>query len=173
VALTLHLLRHAKSSWDIPRQADHDRVLNARGRKAAQAMGHYLAREGPPPARVLCSTAARAHETWERVESSFEAAGITPAVELERRLYLASAGELLARVQACEDEPCLLLIAHNPGIEDLARGLAGSGDEEAWHRLRAKCPTGALATLVFDVPRWREAATSGGELVRFVVPRDL
>lgn len=173
MALTLHLLRHAKSSWDVPGQDDHDRVLNSRGRKAAKAMGRFLAREGPLPVRVLCSTAARARETWERVRPSLEAAGAAPAVDLERRLYMATAGEMLARVQGCGDEPCLLLVAHNPGTEDLARGLAGSGEEEAWHRMRGKYPTCGLATLAFDVPRWRDAAVSGGELVRFVVPRDL
>jgi len=173
VALTLHLLRHAKSSWDVAGQDDHERVLNGRGRKAAKAIGRFLAREGPLPARVLCSTAARARETWERVEPSLEAPGDAPAVEFERRLYLATAGELLTRVQACGDEACLLVVAHNPGIEDLARGLAGSGDEDAWHRLRAKYPTGGLATLAFDVPRWGDAAVSRGALVRFVTPRDL
>lgn len=173
LALTLHLLRHAKSSWDVPGQDDHDRVLNGRGRKAATALGRFLAREGPLPERVLCSTAARAQETWERVGGGLERASATPAVGVERRLYLATAGEMLAQVQACADEPCLLLIAHNPGIQDLALGLAGSGEEEAWHRLRGKYPTGGLATLVFDVPRWADATASGGELVRFVVPRDL
>jgi phosphohistidine phosphatase len=173
VALTLHLLRHAKSSWDDPGQDDHDRPLNARGRKAAKGMGRFLAREGPLPVRVLCSTATRARETWERVRPGLEAAGHPPAVDFERRLYLATAGELLARVQACADESCLLVVAHNPGTEDLARSLAGSGDEEAWRRMREKYPTGGLATFAFDVPRWSDAAVSGGELVRFVVPRDL
>ena len=173
MALTLHLLRHAKSSWNEPGRDDHDRVLNARGRKAAKAIGRFLAREGPLPTRVLCSTAARARETWERVQPSLEAAGDVPAVDFERRLYLATAGELLARVQACADEPCLLLVGHNPGVEDLARGLAGSGDDDAWHRLREKYPTGGLATLAFDVARWSDAAVSGGALVRFVAPRDL
>jgi phosphohistidine phosphatase len=173
VALTLHLLRHAKSSWDVPGQDDHERVLNARGRKAAKAIGRFLASEGPPPDRVLCSTAARAQETWERVARRLEEAGAKPPVDFDRRLYLATAGEMLARVRACGDEPCLLLVAHNPGIEDLALGLAGSGDEDAWHRLRAKYPTGGLATLVFDVERWSDAAPKDGALVRFVVPREL
>jgi len=173
VALTLHLLRHAKSSWDVPGQRDHDRALNGRGRKAAKAMGRYLAREGPRPDRVLCSTAVRTRETWDRVRRGLERDGEAPKVALDDALYLASAGQMLACVRACAGEPCLLVIAHNPGTHDLALGLAGSGDEDAWHRLRAKFPTAGLATFRFDVDRWSEVAPSGGELVRFVVPRQL
>jgi len=170
VPLPLPLPRHAKSSWDVAGQDDHDRALNGRGRKAAHALGEFLAREGPQPDRVLCSTATRARETWERLEPSLPGG---PAVEIERGLYLAGAGELLARLQACGDEPCVMMVAHNPGIEELARRLAGSGDEAAWRRLRDKYPTGGLATFAFGVTRWADARAAGGELLRFVVPRDL
>ena len=170
MSLTLHVLRHAKSSWDTPGQSDHDRPLNRRGRKAAKAIGRLLGGEGPAPTHVLCSTATRAQETWGRVEARL---GSAPTVEIDRRLYLASAGELLARIQECRAEPCLLIVAHNPGVEDLARALAGSGDEEAWHRLRASHPTGALSTLEFEAKVWGDIAVSGGELMRFIVPRDL
>jgi phosphohistidine phosphatase len=173
LGLTLHLLRHAKSSWDVAGQDDHDRVLNARGRKSADKLGEFLAREGPLPARVLCSTAARTRETWARLRPSLERAGAPPAVDFERSLYLASAGELLGRIRGCGEEPCLLVVAHNPGIADLARGLAGSGDEDARHRLRGKYPTAGLATLVFDAVAWSDVAASGGELLRFTIPRDL
>jgi phosphohistidine phosphatase len=171
--LTLHLLRHAKSSWDVPGQEDHDRALNGRGRKAAKAMGRYLARQGPLPDRVLCSTSVRTRETWDRMRPSLEAAGAHPAVEFERDLYLAGAGALLERVRACDGDSCLLVVAHNPGTGDLALGLAGGGDEEAWRRMRDKYPTAALASLVFEAASWSEIAPNAGELVRFVVPREL
>ncbi len=171
MALTLHLLRHAKSSWADPGQSDHDRPLNSRGRKAATAMGEFLAREGPAPDRVLCSSAVRTQETLERVSAAFAR---SPAVAIEEGLYLASAGELHAFIRRQKARTaCLLVIAHNPGIGDLALGLAGSGEEEPWHRMRQKYPTAALATLRFEIESWAEAAVSGGELVRFVVPREL
>ena len=124
------------------------------------------------PTRVLCSSAMRTRETWERVARSFEP---EPEVSFERLLYLAPARELLERIRSEKDEagPCLLVIAHNPGTEDLARTLSGSGDEKAWHRMRAKYPTGGLTTLAFDVDRWSELEPAAGELLRFVAPRDL
>lgn len=171
MALTLHLLRHAKSSWDDRAKSDHDRVLNARGRRAAKTIGSFLAREGPEPVRVLCSSAARTQETWERIAAKL--AG-DPELRIERGLYLASAGEMLEQIrQQGGDAACLLVLAHNPGTEDLARGLAGGGDEDAWHRVRGKFPTAGLATLRFEIDDWKQARTSGGELLRFVVPREL
>jgi len=169
----LHLLRHAKSDWGVPGQADHDRALNGRGRKAAKAIGKYLARAGPLPDRVLCSSAARTLETWDRVRGSLEAEGCAPPIDVERSLYLADTEEMLDRIRACDDEPTLLLIAHNPGTGDLALRLAGHGDEAAWQRLRQKFPTAALATLTFDAASWSEVSPSDGRLLRFVVPREL
>lgn len=170
MALTLHLLRHAKSSWKEP-GPDHDRPLNARGRGAADAIGDFLAREGPAPGRVLCSSAARTQETWRRVE---ERLGTEPELVVDPDLYLAPASEMLERIrEAGGDTPCVLLVAHNPGTEDLARWLAGSGDEAAWHRLRQKYPTGGLTTLRFDASAWDALKPGAGELLRFVVPREL
>ena len=107
------------------------------------------------------------------MRSALEQHGAAPEVSFERLLYLAGAGEMLERIRACEAEPCLLLVAHNPGAQELARGLAGSGDENAWHRLRGKYPTGGLATVVFDLDRWCDVAPAAGRLLRFVVPREL
>jgi phosphohistidine phosphatase len=170
VALTLHLLRHAKSSWSEGAQADHDRPLNARGRRAAKAMGRFLAREGPAPTRVLCSSALRTRETWEHVREVLDA---EPEVRVERSLYLASADEMLARIRAEGSGPCLLVIGHNPGTEDLARALVGSGDARSRRRMEEKYPTAALATFAFDAAGWAELAPGSGRLLRFVVPGDV
>jgi len=122
---------------------------------------------------VLCSSAARARETWNRLGSRLERPGVAREVRFERRLYLAGAAEMLEQIRACETEPCLLLVAHNPGIQELACRLAGSGDEGAWQRLRGKYPTGGLATVVFDLDRWCDVVPAAGRLLRFVVPREL
>jgi phosphohistidine phosphatase len=67
----------------------------------------------------------------------------------------------------------VLLVGHNPGLQDLALALAGGGDSETLARLRAKMPTGALAPLAARAPRWRDRRPRGAELVAFVVPRGL
>ena len=67
----------------------------------------------------------------------------------------------------------MLLVGHNPGLQDLALALAGGGDAETLARLRARMPTGALATLAAPATRWRDLRPRGAELVAFVVPRGL
>jgi phosphohistidine phosphatase len=155
----LYLLRHAKSSWDDPALADHDRPLAPRGRRAGTLIGKHL-REGQiEPSLVLCSSARRARETLELVRP-------TGDVLIERELYGASSDELLDRIRQVPDKHgAVMLIGHNPAIEDLAAGLAGSPVED-------KFPTGALATLGFTGP-WRALAPGGAELESFVRPREL
>jgi phosphohistidine phosphatase len=160
----LFLLRHAKSSWDDEGLADHDRPLASRGRKAAKRIAKHLRSEGITPSLVLCSSARRTRETLERI-------GPDGDVRIERDLYGASAPELLERLRQVPDATeSVMLIGHNPGIQDLAVELAGSGDRlEAMER---KFPTCALATL--SVPKgWRELETGAAELIGFLRPKDL
>ncbi len=158
----LFLLRHAKSSWDDPALADHDRPLAPRGRKAAKLIGGHLRQEGVRISLVLCSSARRARETLDRVAPGDE-------TRIERELYDASADELLERLRRVPDEvETVMLIGHNPAIQDLAVGLARASGELA----RQKYPTGALATLTFRGP-WRALEHGHAELAAFVIPRDL
>jgi phosphohistidine phosphatase len=152
----LYLLRHAKSSWSDPELADHDRPLAPRGRRAAKAIGRYLREQRIEPALVLCSSATRARETLERV-------GLPDAL-VEPELYGAGASVLLARLrQVPEDPPSVMLIGHNPGMEDLVRLLAGEAPD--------KFPTAALATLA--ISNWASLDRGTAELVDFVRPKDL
>ena len=119
---------------------------------------------------MLCSTARRAVDTWDGIAPAFPAG--TP-VELARELYGASAGDLLSRLRRLPAAAgCVLLVGHNPGLEDLATGLAGSGRVDLVRRLQTKFPTGALATLVVPGP-WAGLWWSTAELAGFVVPREL
>jgi phosphohistidine phosphatase len=164
----LFLLRHAKSSWDDPALADHDRPLAPRGRRASDLMATHLRGGGAAPALILCSTAARTRETLARVAPALEGA---PPVLFERGLYAASAGELLVRLHAVRDEVgSVMLVAHSAGIEDLTLLLARRGEQ--LDAVRTKFPTGALATLEFS-GRWRDLRAAGAELVEFVTPRTL
>lgn len=167
----IYLLRHAKSSWDDPGLADHERPLAKRGRKAARQLGDHFRDAGVTPDLVLCSSAVRATETLEGVR-----AGLSPETpfEIEGGLYGAGADALLRRLRGLPEEVgAALLIGHNPAIETLAAELAGDeGDDEAWARMQAKYPTGGLATLGFDGP-WTELDWDGATLEAFVVPREL
>ena len=165
---TLHLLRHAKSSWDDAGLADRDRPLAPRGRRAAKLIAEHLRREQIVPALVLCSPARRTRDTFEAVADAFDD---EVAVEFERDLYGASAGELLERLQAVpETTESVMLIGHNPSIQMLALNLATGGAE--LDAIGQKYPTGALATLTFE-GSWRELGRGGAGLAAFVRPRDL
>jgi phosphohistidine phosphatase len=170
---TLYLLRHAKSSWDDPSQADFDRPLTGRGRRTAAAMGRYLAAAGTRPDLVLCSAARRTRETLDIVQAAW---GWRVPTEIEDRLYETTRNRLLARLKEVEDHVgTVLLIGHNPGMEELAAYLAdpAASDGEALARLRTKYPTGALAVLAAPIKRWQDLGRSAVRLTTFVVPRDL
>jgi phosphohistidine phosphatase len=167
----LLLLRHAKSDWTVAGQRDADRTLAARGREVAPIMGSYMARHGLEPDRVMVSEARRARETWELVAPALRR---TPSVSYEPRLYEASMKALLSLVH---ETPAaihtLMLIGHNPGLQELAAKLMATGDIDARQQLLEKFPTAALAVLDFPIDHWDAVQPSSGRLDRFVMPRAL
>jgi phosphohistidine phosphatase len=166
---TLTLLRHAKSGWDAPVARDFDRPLNARGRKAARAMGREMKRLGLGFDLVLASPAARVTETLTELAQGYGGAVET---RFDEGIYLAPVEALLALVRASDDaDPRLLLVGHNPGMEQLALLLSEGG--QLRDEVAAKYPTGALAEIGFDVAHWRDVAAGEGKLARFIRPRDL
>jgi phosphohistidine phosphatase len=164
------LLRHAKSSWDDPDLPDRLRPLAPRGVRAAGAMARHLRAAAVAPDLVLCSPARRAVQTWEGV-----APGVPPdtAVEVDEAIYHADADELFARLRDVRSRiRSVLLIGHNPGLQDLAVDLVGSGDVGLRERLLTKFPTGALATI--DVPGdWHDLTWGAASVLALVVPREL
>lgn len=165
----LLVLRHAKSSWNNAYLADFDRPLAPRGRRAAEAMAAHLATV-EPPALVLCSPARRAQDTLDFLRPHLPD---STDIRLEDDLYGASAPFLLARLRQVGGEvPKVLLVGHNPGLEDLVRALGRHGDPELIARVQAKFPTAAAATLAFDGP-WTTLGPGGARLEAFVVPADL
>lgn len=169
---TLGLLRHGKSDWSDPSLEDFERPLAPRGTKAAPRMGKAMKALGLVPDLVLCSAARRTRETWDLVAPRL---GGTPRVSLSRGLYLAGPPALLKAIREVGPEvETLLMIGHNPGLENLAALLAGPDSEpRLLTKMGKKFPTGALAVLAFEIDTWREAAPGAGRLIRFVRPRDL
>ncbi len=163
----LYLLRHAKSSWADPTLADHERPLAPRGRRDAKRIAKHLRRLGYEPELILCSSAVRTRETLELLRSAVPAS----AVNIEEDLYAASREELFARLRLVPDAVVsVMLIGHNPGLQQLALELASAGDE--LERLAARFPTAALATFVL-AKSWSRLAPAGATLEAYVVPKQL
>jgi phosphohistidine phosphatase len=165
----LYLLRHAKSSWQEGGLDDRARPLNERGHHAAHLVAAHLARQTTPDL-VLCSSALRTRETFEHIARAF---ATSPRVSFEDALYLANARALLARIEAVDDNVMTLLaIGHNPGLHELASGLARHGPRHDRARLAAKFPTAALASFRLAGP-WRGIGYAPIALSEFIVPSDL
>ncbi len=161
----LLLLRHAKA---VPGdgQPDEERPLADRGRRDAAAVGRWLAASGTPVDLVLCSPAVRTRQTWQYAAEQLPA---PPPVIYDERCYAASAGQLAAVVAEVADRGDeVLVVGHNPAIEDLALRLVGSGEPDALARMRAKFPTSGCAVLSVG-PDWQEG--SRARLLHFAVPR--
>jgi phosphohistidine phosphatase len=166
---TLTLLRHAKSGWDTPVARDFDRPLNARGRMAARAMGREMRRLGLGFDLVLASPAARVTATLTELAQGYGAAVDT---RFDETIYLAPVETLLALVRAADDSDArLLLVGHNPGMEQLALSLSAAGPLR--DEIAAQYPTGALAEISFEATHWREVRPGKGRLARFIRPREL
>ena len=164
---TLIAVRHAKSSWDHDVE-DHDRPLSGRGRRDADALGRLLVQRALAPDLVLCSTAARTRETWERAHAVGATAG---EVRLVRGIYHAWVPELVRLLrQTPDDVATVLLLGHSPGIPDLVEHVCIRTDSADWVQLDQKYPTSGVA--VVNVPvSWRELGSSTADLVTFAIPR--
>ncbi|MDJ0627508.1 MAG: histidine phosphatase family protein [Rhodobacter sp.] len=167
MTLRLILTRHAKSSWDSPVLGDHDRPLNARGRESAGKTGAWLAENGYCPAAVLSSTSERTRETWALMAPHI---GGAPEVRWDKALYHAGSQTLLDVLRNAPPVPCVLMLAHNPGIGDFADRILGRSPEHArFHDY----PTAATTVIDFEVSAWTEVDWRMGTPTAFVIPREI
>jgi len=165
---TVYLLRHAKSSWDDPDLDDADRPLAPRGREAAARIAAHIRERGITPQLVACSPALRARQTLEGLGDAIGDA----RVEIDPGIYDAHEADLLEILRRVDPGiESAMMIGHNPSIERLALLLAA--ESTLLDDLRRKFPTGALATLTFEVGDWQDLRAGGGELTEFVKPREL
>jgi phosphohistidine phosphatase len=165
----LLLLRHAKAETSNPGRRDHDRILAKRGRSDAERLGSYLVHHSFVPDHVLVSDSARTRETWALLAGAF---GREPPADLDERLYDASPQTILQAIR--ESEPnivTLLVIGHNPGLQELATMLTASGDVDTRRRLQESFPTTALAVIHFTTEDWGGVHTNSGRLEHFITPK--
>ena len=169
--MRLLLLRHAKSSWDVPGQADFDRTLATRGRRAATMIGEHLSTHRLIPDRILCSSARRTRETL---------IGILPMIasdvdiRITRDLYEVGTDAYIDTITALGGGArTLLLIGHNPTVQETALELIGSGNPALGEEIGEKYPTAGLAVIDFEIHKWSEMRPRTGRVVAFFRPREL
>ena len=168
----LGLYRHAKSGWADPRARDFDRPLSERGQLGAAAMGKHIQAYGARWERIIASPAVRCAET---IELGYQAIGQTYSVNWDRRIYLASSATLLDLLRELEGDPAsLLMVGHNPGLEDLIFDLVpDDGKCPLRDIVEDKFPTAAFAVLELDVGAWADTEPGCGRLIHLTRPRDL
>ncbi len=160
---TLLILRHAKSSWKDEELDDHERPLNKRGLNDAPRMGTLIKEHDLVPEYILSSSAVRARHTAELVA---EHCGYEGEISGGRELYSFASGDYLDALEKVDDGYSrVMVVGHNPGLEELAEWLTG---------FYTNLPTATLAVLRLDINHWSELEEGGvGELVQVFRPREL
>jgi len=165
----LHLLRHAKSSWDDDGD-DHARPLNRRGREAARLIGENLPKVIGGFGLVLCSSAVRTRETAELALAGFKPA---PKILFEDGLYLASEAALMQRLQQLDERyETVMVISHNPGLHELALALAAPDSVGFSTLANGKFPTGVRCRFVIGTD-WADIDSTRHRLVDYVPVKSL
>lgn len=159
----LLVLRHAKSSWADGTLPDHDRPLQARGERDAPRMGRLLQAEGLLPDLIVTSTARRARDT---AGLAAAAAGYQGEIEETHSFYHASPHAYLDRLRTLPPGvERVLVVGHNPGMEELVEVLTG---------VQERFPTAALAQVTLPIVSWEDLAFhTEGELLNFWRPKGI
>lgn len=145
----LILLRHGDAERDADSGDDFDRALSRVGHEESAGAGQALAELGLIPDLALVSGAVRTRETWTELAPSFPSA----RARFEDTLYLADTEIITAALgQAAPTTKTLMVVAHNPGLQDLALRLLiqGGAPPSAIQRVRTAFPTGGAAVFLFD-----------------------
>lgn len=168
----LGIWRHAKSDWNDRSARDFDRPLNKRGRKGAAIMGRHIASQPTYWERIIASPAVRVAQT---IELGAQAAKINPQVRWDRRIYLASSATLIDLLREQDGDPgTILMVGHNPGLEDLIFDLVpDDGSSPLRDIVEEKYPTAAFAQLEIDIDSWGDLEEGMARLVQLTRPRDL
>ena len=167
----LTLLRHAKSSWSDQTKADIDRPLTSKGRRSALKIGTYISKNRIFPDLILCSPSRRTRETLSQIDpflpDSIE-------VKIEPSIYSAGQGDGLVSylISSAFDEAHVMIIGHNPTMQQMALDLARPEPGNSYDKIEGKYPTAALTHIEFDISDWRHVRERG-RLVHFVSPKML
>lgn len=169
---TLGLFRHAKSDWHDAKVRDFDRPLNGRGRSGAKIMGRHIVKYGQRWDRIIASPAVRSAETIDIASKG--ASGLLP-INWDRRVYLASSATLIDVLREQDASlGAVLLVGHNPGLEDVIFDLVpDDGTSPLRDLVEEKFPTATFAVLELDIADWADLTEGTARLVHLTRPRDL
>lgn len=163
----LAILRHAKSDWDGHHHKDFERPLNKRGREAAATIRDAIAERHLTFDAILASPSVRTRQTLYGL-------GLEDRARWDQHIYLASRETLLGVIRAVsDDEESVLIVGHNPGLQQLVLFLAAAEQEKLRRRVSEKFPTAALALLDLDVESWADVTLGCGRISELLVPREL
>lgn len=159
----LLIMRHAKSSWGDSNLPDRDRPLNKRGFRDAPRMGLWLAEQNLRPDLMLSSTANRAVETAKLVAAQFAE---PPRIECDSSLYLATSSTWRSTIPIYADqEQRLLIVGHNPGLENLFYDLIGQHES---------IPTATILHIALKCAGWDEILGDvGAKLIDIWRPKEM
>ena len=159
---TLLIMRHAKSSWKDHALSDFDRPLKKRGKFDSPRMGRYIKEMDLIPNQIISSSAKRARQT---ADLFVEGCGYSGDVEFHRSLYHGSPGDYIEMLKALGSGFSILVIGHNPGLEELLSIFTGLDE---W------LPTSSIAHVMLEIQNWVEIDyDTKGKLINLWRPRDI
>ncbi|PHS25915.1 MAG: hypothetical protein COA83_04445 [Methylophaga sp.] len=167
MAFTLYLMRHAKSDWSAADSSDFDRPINARGERSAIAIGRWLVNNNHIPQQIVSSPAMRAKQTTELVAAAFT--GSSPDnISYQQDLYLASVKMLSQLIHNHKTKlNSLMVVAHNPGLEDLVEHLLAESDNGITSITTANMAIFEYPDSAFDIN------SDKGKLIQFIRPNEI
>lgn len=164
----LILMRHSKSAYPLG-VSDHDRPLNDRGARDARAASQWFERQGFPVDEAWVSSAVRAQQTWLGVQSGVIAAAAPHFGHTDLPALYEASVDALIDLLSHATASTLLVVAHNPGIQQLIERITGR-DPQGWMaHIAVKYPTGAVCVLRLE--SWSSLSSGGSELITYAVPR--
>ncbi len=162
----LYIMRHAKSDWETG-TSDFDRPINKRGNKSAIRIGQWMLENNHIPEKIISSSAMRAKQTIELVVEQIEEKN-KKEISYEEDLYLANLSSLLENIALYKSNVnSLMLVAHNPGLEELVYFLDGDSGSQYKTMTTANLVIYEYADNQFDVE------TKKGKLIEFIKPKEL
>lgn len=165
----LFLFRHAKAAWAEPGMRDFDRVLSDDGIAEAQKMGAALRAGNLLPEKIICSSAVRAKQTFENINLDNK---LTDSVTFDPELYSTDAPGYLEVAAGSNHEGDLMLIGHNPMLEDLALGLGQTGNDAAYSHIGMGFGTACIAIVTFN-GNFNSVQNAKCQLQDYLRPRDI